>query len=565
MPARMVRMSRSCKDDGASGATSSRQEPAGGRAPREPGPAAARREPHGERSGAADLESLFEDAPVALCILDTELRYLRVNRCMAEINGLPAERHVGRTVREVVPGLADQAEAAMRSVLATGVPVLDFEIRGETASRPGIERSWNASWLPLQREDGRIAGLSVVARETTEQRLAEQGMRDLTAGLERQVAERSALAELRARQLQALAVEVIEAEEQERARLADLLHDDLQQLLAGARLRLGAAGRSPTVGSDLAAVDELLAEALATSRKVSHHLSPAVLHHAGLRAALQWLARDMAEQFGLEVALELEGIRDFESTPLKTFLFRAVQELLFNVVKHAGVTRARVVVSWADGHVSVAVSDKGRGFDFEAMESSGVPAGFGLLKLRERALIIGGRLDVESTPGRGSRVTVTVPAGLAASEDADEAVVGASRQPGAAGDGAKDAGGLSLRLLVADDHRVVREGLIGMFDDQPGLSIVGEAADGREAVELSRQLLPDVVLMDISMPGMDGIEATRRIKAELPGVRVIGLSMYDDDGIAESMRGAGAESFVSKTASSGELLRAIYGLPASAD
>jgi PAS domain S-box-containing protein len=517
------------------------------------------------RSDAAELESLFESAPVALCILDTDLRYRRVNRCMAEINGLPAEAHIGRTVREVVPDLADQAEAAMRAVLDTGVPVLDIEIGGETASRPGIERSWNESWLPLRLEDGSIAGLNVVAYETTEQRLAEQGLRDLTASLELQVAERNALAELRARQLQALAVDVIEAEEQERARIADLLHDDLQQLLAGARLRLGAAARSPSAASELAAVDELLAEALATSRKLSHHLSPAVLHHAGLRAALQWLARDMAEQLGLEVSLELEGIRDLESSPLKTFLFRAVQELLFNVVKHAGVPRARVVVSRTDGHVTVAVSDEGRGFDFEAVESSGVPDGFGLLKLRERALVIGGRLEVKSAPGRGSRVTVTVPADLAASEDADETVEDASRQHGAEENGGSDAGNRSLRLLVADDHRVVREGLIGMFDDQPGLSIVGEAADGREAVELSRQLRPDVLLMDVSMPGMDGIEATRRIKAELPGLRVIGLSMHDDDGTAESMREAGAEGFVSKAASAGELLRAIYGLPDDTD
>ncbi|HSO22337.1 MAG TPA: response regulator, partial [Chondromyces sp.] len=516
--------------DGASGGSSSWEEPVGGRTPREPVPATPPREPLAGRSDAADLESLFENAPVALCILDTDLRYRRVNRCMAEINGLPAEAHIGRTVREVVPDLADQAEAAMRAVLDTGVPVVDIEIGGETASRPGIERSWNESWLPLRLEDGSIAGLNVVAYETTEQRLAEQGLRELTESLELQVAERNALAELRARQLQALAVEVIEAEEQERARVADLLHDDLQQLLAGARLRLGAAARSPALAPELAAVDELLAEALATSRKLSHHLSPAVLHHAGLRAALQWLARDMAEQLGLEVSLELEEIRDLESSPLKTFLFRAVQELLFNVVKHAGVPRARVVVSRTDGHVTVAVSDEGRGFDFEAVESSGVPDGFGLLKLRERALVIGGRLEVESGPGRGSRVTVTVPADLAASEDADEAAVGSSRQPGAAEAGGSDAENHSLRLLIADDHRVVREGLIGMFDDQPGLSIVGEAADGREAVELSRQLRPDVVLMDVSMPEMDGIEATRRIKSEHPELRVIGLSMHDDDG-----------------------------------
>ena len=114
-------------------------------------------------------------------------------------------------------------------------------------------------------------------------------------------------------------------------------------------------------------------------------------------------------------------------------------------------------------------------------------------------------------------------------------------------------------MLFVDDHHVMRKGLIRLMNGQPVIQVVGEAANGQEAIEKVRQLRPDVVVMDVSMPVMDGIEATRRIKAEMPHVRVIGLSMHDDEKVARSMGEAGAEAFLSKTVSLAELLKAIYG------
>ena len=106
----------------------------------------------------------------------------------------------------------------------------------------------------------------------------------------------------------------------------------------------------------------------------------------------------------------------------------------------------------------------------------------------------------------------------------------------------------------------MREGLISLVTDQPGIQLAGEAENGLQALELTRQLQPDVVVMDINMPEMDGIEATRRIKTEMPDVRVIGLSMYEDEAIAFAIKQSGAEAFVNKTASTDELLTAIYGI-----
>ena len=118
-------------------------------------------------------------------------------------------------------------------------------------------------------------------------------------------------------------------------------------------------------------------------------------------------------------------------------------------------------------------------------------------------------------------------------------------------------GGRGMRILVVDDHTLVRQSLVAMLRGEPDIEIVGEAWDGKLAVELTRELLPDLVLMDISMPVMDGIEATRRICAELPQVHVIGLSMFTNGEQARPMRDAGAVAYVSKTDSADLLLATI--------
>ena len=125
-----------------------------------------------ERQRALELEEMYATMPIGLAQLDRELRFLRINERLAEINGLPVAAHLGRTLSEVVPDLAPKVEAAFRRVLETGEPVLDVEVIGETAAAPGVERAWLESWFPLRDAAGRITGLNVIAQEITERRLA---------------------------------------------------------------------------------------------------------------------------------------------------------------------------------------------------------------------------------------------------------------------------------------------------------------------------------------------------------------------------------------------------------
>lgn len=114
-----------------------------------------------------------------------------------------------------------------------------------------------------------------------------------------------------------------------------------------------------------------------------------------------------------------------------------------------------------------------------------------------------------------------------------------------------------IRVMLVDDHEIMRDGLAFLLESEPGIEIVAQAKDGIDALEVARRAKPDVVLMDITMPRMDGIEATRRLRAELPAARVIGLSMHEEQELGTAMRQAGAVEYVMKGGSSKQLIEAI--------
>lgn len=117
---------------------------------------------------------------------------------------------------------------------------------------------------------------------------------------------------------------------------------------------------------------------------------------------------------------------------------------------------------------------------------------------------------------------------------------------------------MSIRILLADDHTIVLQGLSRFLQEQEGMEVVGQAKDGPTAVELARELKPDVVIMDISMPGLSGIEATRQIRQENPDVKVIGLSMHAAKRYVQEMCKAGARGYLLKDCDFDELIGAIH-------
>jgi len=116
---------------------------------------------------------------------------------------------------------------------------------------------------------------------------------------------------------------------------------------------------------------------------------------------------------------------------------------------------------------------------------------------------------------------------------------------------------MSIRVLIADDHAVVRQGLRSLLEQEPGITVVGEVADGRSAVRLSTELAPDVVIMDITMPDLNGIEATHQIKASSPDTKIVALSIHSDRRMVARMLSAGASAYLTKDSPFEELTRAV--------
>lgn len=174
----------------------------------------------------SELDHLYRTAPVGLCLLDTELRYLRINERLAEINGRPVSAHIGRQVREVLPQLAEMLEPLLRRVIETREPVLDLEVSAMTPAQPGVQREWLVSYYPLISDDGDVQAVSAVVEEVSARKRAEQALQRAYDELERQVEKRTvelahANAELREQDEERLEAEA--ALRESRARMLLLL------------------------------------------------------------------------------------------------------------------------------------------------------------------------------------------------------------------------------------------------------------------------------------------------------------------------------------------------------
>jgi len=453
-----------------------------------------------------------------------------------------------------------------------------FEIEHRLRRHDGAYRWYLTRALPLRDDEGNITRWFGTCTDIHEQKVAETALvqsqvalKRLNDTLEQRVAERTWEAEQRAAQLRELASALTSAEQRERRRLAELLHDHLQQLLVGAKMKLGMLRRSMGSPEDQELADQvkvLLSQSIATSRTLTVELSPPVLYDAGLATALNWLAHWMEEKHGLKVRVEADESPEPFNDDVRVFFFQAVREMLFNVVKHAQTDQAYVRLVMNEKEcVHLSVEDEGVGADERALSRMQLRdgAGFGLFNIRERLELLGGELRTSAAPGKGMCLTMCVPhAQLVRMPRSENGRVSDPTADAAATERRLSPAGV-IRVLLVDDHAIVREGLAGLLDPHSDIAVIGEAHDGHMAVQMADELKPDVIIMDVSMPRLNGIEATRRIMAAHPHMRIIGLSMHERESMARAMRNAGAAVYLPKGGPSEVLLDAVRGIDIAAN
>jgi CheY-like chemotaxis protein/two-component sensor histidine kinase len=276
---------------------------------------------------------------------------------------------------------------------------------------------------------------------------------------------------------------------EERNRLAREIHDTLAQNLTATGLQIESAEALLETNADPERVRAALDRALSLTqsnldeaRRAVLDLRASPLENRSLPEALRALVERWEAETG--VSARFRSVNGSRPLPpgVEAALYRVCGEALNNVARHAEARRVTVRLVATPESVGLLVEDDGRGFD-----PSEVPEGrHGIVGMRERVEVLGGALRVESGPEGGTRVEATVPLG--------------------------ESGVDKIRLLVADDHPMLREGLVAVLGTQPDFEVVGEAGDGEDAVRLAERLEPDVILLDLEMPNVDGVEALQRLQ-----------------------------------------------------
>jgi PAS domain S-box-containing protein len=213
-------------------------------------------------------------------------------------------------------------------------------------------------------------------------------------------------------QLRLLASQLTLAEERERRRIAVDLHDCIGQNLAMIKVKLGVLQKEipEKYSAKIEPMRELIEETIRSTRSLSFQLSPPVLYELGLASAVEWLTENTQEQYGIQIDFQKDEQPIAVADPLKVLLFAIIRELLMNVVKHSSAQSARVSFGKSSNMLNVCVEDDGIGFDTASLSRPfGQSGGFGLFSIRERIANFGGRLDVRSKMGGGTKVTLTAP------------------------------------------------------------------------------------------------------------------------------------------------------------
>ncbi len=336
------------------------------------------------------FQSLFHGSPEAVATLDLQRHVLDVNPAFEKLFGYALEDIKGKDMHTFILPQGKEREGKDISLRVS---------RGEVVAAESVRRAADGREIPVSLlgapviVEGRQVGLLSIYRDVTERKRAEEEL------------------EASRQELRELAAHIESVREEERTGIARELHDEIGQALTAIKIDLSWLRRE--LPKDQALLLEktrgllrVADSAIKTVRRISSELRPGILDDLGLTAAIQWYAGEFEQRTGVKCEVSVEREVIVLEQDRSTAVFRIFQEALTNVARHAAATRVQVNLGERDGRLVLEITDDGKGIT--PRQISGRKA-FGLMGMRERAAFLGGELQISGGPGRGTRVTVSIP------------------------------------------------------------------------------------------------------------------------------------------------------------
>jgi PAS domain S-box-containing protein len=462
---------------------------------------------------------------------------LYANRSFAEIFDIPLEKFIGAPLNDFVFG--EDRELLAHLIADANINIVRGEIRLDShRQRP---RTIRLTLSPV-REQG-VHTICVVATELTELIETNEALR---------------VSELSLRQLSA---RLLKLQDEERRRIARDLHDTTGQKIAVLSMTLDRLAklvdsRKVDVKDALMESRDVVGKIGEEIRTLSYLLHPPLLDECGLASAVLWYAEGFKKRSGIHLSVSIDEELVRLTTDAETALFRVLQESLTNVHRYSGSPSAEIRIFQSASKVHLEIVDHGKGVKsgMERPAFAGAPTlGVGIPGMRERIRQLGGQLEVEFS-NEGTRVFASLPMGAEQSVEQSSELF--RDKENFQGNG-RQRPVVRRRILIADDHEVMRRGVRGLVESQEEWSVCGEAIEGNEAISKTKELHPDLLILDVSMPGVSGIEAALQILKDDPNMKILFFTMYDSPQMMREISNVGAWGYVAKARAGNDLVDAV--------